>query len=88
MQVTAIWGRQGMTMNAKHYAQMWYALNQIRSFETARRLKANSWDRWGLEDENEALEMAYENVLEVAKRGLKRVRHPSSIAGKRAPGEG
>jgi hypothetical protein len=63
-------------MNEKNYIQMFNALQRIKSYQSPERLKKNSWDDWGLDNGNEAVEMAYENVLQEAKSGLKGVRWP------------
>lgn len=63
-------------MNEKHYAQMYVALNRIRSYQTVERLRRHSARDWGLDNHHEAIEMAYENVLHEAKIGLRRVPKP------------
>lgn len=65
-------------MNEKHYAQMFNALQRIKAYQTPSRLKRKSWSDWGVQDGYEAIEMAYENVLQEAKAGLKGVK-PSSV---------
>lgn len=52
------------------------ALKRIASYQSPERLKKNSWDDWGLDDGNEALEYAYENVLLEARAALKNRRRP------------
>lgn len=66
----------GAKLAEKHYAQMFRALARIKSYQSPARLKKHSWTDWGLPDGREALEMAYENVLQEAKQGLKGVRRP------------
>jgi hypothetical protein len=60
----------------KHYAQMFHALQRIKAYQSPERLKKHSAGDWGVDDGNEAIEMAYENVLQEAKNGLKGVRKP------------
>ena len=68
----------GIAMNEKHYAQMFAALQRIKSYQSPERLKKHSARDWGLDSGNEAVEMAYENVLQEAKNGLRGVRRPAS----------
>lgn len=63
-------------VNEKHYAQMFAALQRIRAYQPPERLKKHSAEDWGLDDGNEAVEYAYENVLQEAKIGLHGVRKP------------
>jgi hypothetical protein len=56
----------------KHFEQMRYALLRIKSYSTPKQLRKDS-QIYGL-DYEEALEMAYENVLQEAKAGLKGIR--------------
>lgn len=64
-------------MNEKHYAQMFAALQRIKAYQSPERLKKRAWSDWGLDDKGEAVEMAYENVLQEARSGLKGVRKPT-----------
>jgi len=68
-------------MNEKHYAQMFIALQRIKAYQSPERLRRNSRGEWGC-DANEAIEMAYENVLQEAKDGLKGIRRPVTPANK------
>jgi hypothetical protein len=52
------------------------ALKRIASYQSAERLLKKSWDDWGLDDGKEALEYAYENIREDAKRAVKGKRRP------------
>lgn len=61
----------------KHYAQMFRALQRIKAYQSPERLKKHSARDWGLNNGNEAIEMAYENVLQEAKNGLMGVRKPA-----------
>lgn len=61
------------TKQQKDYLQMKEALERIKSYQSPSELHRNSERDWGL-DYEEALEMAYENVLNEAKSGLKGVR--------------
>lgn len=63
-------------MNDKNYAHMFSALKRIKSYQSPAQIKKKSWSDWGCQDGNEALEMAYENVLQEARDGLKGVRKP------------
>ena len=54
------------------------ALKRIAAYQSPERLKNNSWDDWGLDDGNEALEYAYENVLQEAKQAVKNRRRPKA----------
>ncbi len=70
----------------KHFMQLLMALKRITKYQTVERLKRNSQKDWGLSSD-EAIEMAYENVIAEAKAGLKSVRvprdrvHPSNVSG-------
>ena len=66
-------------MNPKHYAQMYAALQRIKAYQSPERLKKHSARDWGLDDGNEAIEYAYENVLSEAKAGLRGVRKPAAL---------
>lgn len=64
-----------MTAKQKeNYNRMLYALREIAAYQSSERLQNNSWDDWGLEDGSEALEMAYDNIQETAKRACKGIR--------------
>ena len=54
------------------------ALKRIAAYQSPERLKKNSWDDWGLDDGNEALEYAYENVLQEAKQAVRNRRRPKA----------
>lgn len=64
-------------MNPKHYAQMYAALERIKAYQSVARLRTHCARDWGVIDPNEAIEYAYENVLQEAKNGLRGVRRPS-----------
>lgn len=53
------------------------ALRRILSYQTIARLRKHSERDWGLSF-GEALEMAYENVMEDARRALKGKRKPTT----------
>jgi hypothetical protein len=59
-------------MNTKKFNQMFDALQRISQYEDLENLKANADEDYGL-DGNEAVEMAYENVLYEARQGLRGV---------------
>jgi hypothetical protein len=63
----------------KHYQQMHAALQRIKAYQTPDRLRRNSRGEWGC-DADEAIEMAYENVLAEAAIGLRGVRGIKSDA--------
>lgn len=69
--------------------KLYAALRRIAQYQSPERLKKHSWNDWGLQDGNEALEMAYENVLGEAKSAIKGVRiatPPPSPAATTQPG--
>ena len=68
------------TAQDKHYAQMFRALQRIKAYQSPERLKKHSARDWGMDNGNEAIEMAYENVLQEARNGLKGVRKPPEPA--------
>ena len=53
------------------------ALKRIAAYQPPARLLNRSLEDWGLEDGCEALEYAYENVLQEAKQAVKNRRRPS-----------
>lgn len=57
----------------KNYNRMLSTLRTIASYQTPEQLQKGSEADWGL-SYHEALEMAYENVLEEARRGALRIR--------------
>ena len=58
----------------KQFNLMASTLRQIaRGFQTTSQLRRNSMKDWGL-SYDEALEMAYENIQEIAKRAVKGVK--------------
>ncbi len=63
-------------MNEKHYAQMYFALQRIKHYQTPEHMKRFATREYGLDDPRDAIEMAYENVLHEAKCGLRGVRKP------------
>ncbi len=58
----------------KDYNQMKRALARIKMYQSTNALRRDSVKDWGL-DYEDALEMAYENVLNEAKQGLKGVKN-------------
>lgn len=68
--------------------RLYGALKRISQYQSPERLKKKSWDDWGLDDGNEALEMAYENVLGEAKAAIKGVRLPKPAPSQPNPGGG
>jgi hypothetical protein len=64
-----------MTKQEKDYQQMYTALKRITKYMTPAQLRRTSRKQYGL-DPDEALEMAYENVLTEARDGLRRVGKP------------
>lgn len=59
----------------KSYAQMHAALTRIAAYQTPEELRESSEEEYGV-DADEAIEMAYENVIEEAKIGLRGVAKP------------
>jgi hypothetical protein len=57
------------------YAVMYTFPRRIAAYQTPERLRRSSEKEWGL-PYDEALEMAYDNVLQEAKGALKQVRKP------------
>lgn len=63
-----------MKFNPVHYNRMYDALKTIATgYQTPAQLRKGSKDRWGL-DYEECLEMAYENIQQLAKEATKNVR--------------
>lgn len=62
-------------VNPAHFRQMYNALQRIKSYQTPEQLRKNSERDWGL-DYQETIGMAYENIRQEAKDGLKNVRLP------------
>ncbi|WP_048647519.1 hypothetical protein [Nitratireductor soli] len=54
------------------------ALKRIAVYQTSERLLKKSWDDWGLDSGLEALEYAYDNVQEEARRAVKGKRRPKT----------
>ena len=50
------------------------ALRQIASYQEPEELRYGSWRQWGLDSPEEAISMAYENVLSEAKSAIGNVR--------------
>lgn len=57
----------------KQFNQMLATLKRIKAYQTPKQLARSSGPNYGL-DYTEALEYAYENVLEEARRGSARIR--------------
>lgn len=65
-----------MKININHYRRMYHALKTIANYyQTPDQLKRDSKKDWGL-DYEESLEMAYENIQQLAKEATKGVRLP------------
>lgn len=63
-----------MKINLDHYNKMYDALKTIANgYQTPDQLKRSSKQQWGL-DYEEILEMAYENIQQLAKEATKKVR--------------
>lgn len=56
--------------------RMFDALKRISQYQTPAQLERGSARDWGLDDWREAMEYAYENVLQEAKRAVKGMRRP------------
>lgn len=55
--------------------RLYDALKAIASYQSPEKLRKNSWGEYGCSPED-AVQMAYENVLEEAKIGIKGMRRP------------
>lgn len=60
---------------SKDYARMYIALRRIAAYQSPEKLHRFSQKDWGLPG-GEAIEMAYENVIQEAKSGLKGIYKP------------
>ena len=60
---------------SEDYAAMYVALRRISKYEPTERLRRHSEKCYGL-NADEAIEMAYENVIQEAKNGLRSVKKP------------
>lgn len=68
-------GDRGMTPKQKeNYNRMLHALKTITAYQTPDYLRKHSFRDWGLDDPNEAIEMAYENIQQMAKDASKGIR--------------
>lgn len=65
-------------MNEEKIEKIYKALKRISSYQSPESLRRNSEKNYGL-DYEEALEMAYENVIEEAKFAIKGIRFKSSL---------
>ena len=63
----------------RDFAQMYAALKRIADYQSAARMQRSSERDWGLPYE-ECLGMAYENLQQEAKTGLRGVRLPKAKA--------
>lgn len=63
----------------RNFVRMYSALKEIARYQTPDQLRRGSQKEYGL-DSSEALEYAYENVLETARRATKGVRLPKQKA--------
>lgn len=62
---------------AIQFKQMHHALKRIAAYDSSDRLRRSSQKDWGVDFE-EAIEMAYENVQQEAKNGLRGIRIPKT----------
>ncbi|WP_371422894.1 hypothetical protein [Tardiphaga sp.] len=62
-----------MSISEKNYWQMFNALQRIKAYDPPERMRRHAENDWGC-PASEAIEMAYENVIQEAKTGLKGVR--------------
>lgn len=60
--------------------RLYDALKRISSYQSPDRIRRFGAQQWGLDDPSEAIEMAYENVLEEAKSAIRGMRRPSGGA--------
>jgi hypothetical protein len=61
--------------------RLYDALKRINEYRSPEYIRKHSGKEWGLDDGNEAIEMAYENVLNEARVALRGVRRPSAKTG-------
>ena len=66
---------------ALDYGVMYLALRRIAAYQSPEKLQRSSQKDWGLEAD-EAISMAYENVIQEAKSALKGLVKPASLAAK------
>lgn len=66
---------QKPTKQEHDYAQMYLALKRILAYQSPARMRKNSERDWGLNFE-ECIEMAYENIQQEARNGIRGVRRP------------
>lgn len=67
--------------DAQKVTLLYYALKRIASYDSPQKLRRNSLRAYGLEDANEAIEYAYENVLFEAKAAIRGMRRPKAKEG-------
>jgi hypothetical protein len=65
----------------RDFAQMYTFLKRIVTYDTPAQMRRNSEKNWGLQFD-ECIEMAYENIQQEARNGLKGIRlpNPSRVA--------
>lgn len=64
-------------------ARLYDALKRIASYKSPEWLRRNSFRAYGLDDPNEAIEYAYENVREEAKAAIRGMRRPKNTEARR-----
>lgn len=64
-------------MNIEQQQKLWDVMKRIASYQDPEKLKKDSLKQLGLPGE-EAIEMAYENVLSEARSAVKGVRRPKA----------
>lgn len=62
-------------MKTEQQQRMYDAMKEITRYQTTNQFRKGSNSDWGL-DYEEALEMAYENIQETAKRAVKGLKRP------------
>lgn len=69
--------KEPMKPNIEREQRYYDALKRIASYESAQSMRKNAWKDWGLEDDVEALEYAYENMQQEARLAIKGRKRPS-----------
>lgn len=63
----------------RDYTRMYVALKRICAYQTPDQIRRSAKKQWGLDDADEAIGYAYENIQSEAKSGIKGVRKPPQI---------
>lgn len=57
--------------------RLYDALKRTAAYQSPEKIRRFGAKQWGLDDASEAIEMAYENVLEEAKSAIRGMRRPT-----------